>query len=121
LVFTACQSFDAKDNLGNRAYWHWLVKLAPYVNKKPDKVDWKDRFDERLKPYYRQKIEKQESELRYFQKKDTLCYFFYVNKDLSSLFEHYRGHGGRFQADESGEIKFLEILYYTPRWTRQEV
>lgn len=120
-VIAACQTFDAQENLDNQAYSNWLLRLAPYVNKKPDGANWKDRFDERLASHYLQKIEAQESELMYFLRKDTLTYFFYVNKDLSSLFEHYRGHGGRFQTNESGEIKFLEILYYTPRWTKQEV
>jgi hypothetical protein len=122
LLLVSCRDkFDAKTNLGETTYHELLLGLAPYVNKKPKSATMEERFDRRFASYYEQRIMEQQSEIRYYVATDSVHYFFYVNKDLTSLYEHYRGHGGYFVYDDEGAIKTLNILYYTPRWTKEEV
>jgi hypothetical protein len=102
-------------------YSKYLQDLAPYVNKKPERATFKERFDEKYNEYYLMKITDQKSYIKYFFKKDSLNYFYYVNKDLSSLFEHYRGHGGYFVTNRYDSITKLDILFYTPRLEAEEV
>jgi hypothetical protein len=120
-LFSSCQTSYEAEKLDNTQYSKYLQDLAPYVNKKHEIATFKERFDEKYKEYYLMKISEQKSYIKYFYKDDSLNYFYYVNKDLSSLFEHYRGHGGYFVTNEKGYIAKLEIMFYTPRMEADEV
>ncbi|MBT1704374.1 hypothetical protein [Chryseosolibacter indicus] len=120
LLLSCNNSFDAKDNLTNEEYEEVLMKVAPYVIKKSDDFSYEDRFKPENASYYQRFIEKSKGELKYFKKTDTASIFFFSYKDLSSLYEHYQGLGGYYRTDDKGKITFLNILYHTPRFTKEE-
>jgi hypothetical protein len=121
LLLTGCSAnFDAKDTLTTEAYDSVLSTLAPYVIKKPDELTYENRFDKVNLHYYENFIKTTGSDLRYFHENDTCKFFFFTYRDLSSLYEHYRGLGGYYK--ESGDtILLMNILYHTPRFTKEEL
>jgi hypothetical protein len=114
------KTFEANDNLSKSEYEEVLMKVAPYVIKKRDDMNYDDRFKAENQPYYKRFIEKANGELKYFQETDTASIFFFSYRDLSSLYEHYQGLGGYYKTDENGNITFLNLLYHTPRFTKEE-
>jgi hypothetical protein len=97
-----------------------LMKIAPYVVQKHDNFSYEERFKQENQGYYKRFIEKASGELKYFIETDTAAIFFFSYRDLSSLFEHYQGMGGYCKTDVDGNITFLNILYHTPRFTKEE-
>lgn len=122
LLFSACTtSFKADENLKGEAYDTELRKIAPYVIKKSDEVDYADRFKQENQSFYSNFISLTNGKLSYYYKNDTANLFFFEHKDLSSLYEHYRGLGGYYKTNEKGDITFMNLLYHTPRLTRSEM
>ncbi len=117
----ACSSIDAGDNLDAKATQSLLLELAPYVNKKPDQASFEERFSSVNQPYYEAKVKSQDAEIRYYVERNDTAYFLYVNKDLTSLFEHYRAQGGCFVREKDGAIKYLHLYFHTPRLTKEEL
>lgn len=121
LALAGCEkSFKAEDNLNEKEYQLTLDKLAPYVIEKPDNFTFEERFNQENKSYYDQYIKKTDSRLKYFVKTDTANLFFFSYKDLSSLYEHYRGTGGYYKTDDKGNITYINLLFWTPRFTPRE-
>jgi hypothetical protein len=121
LVLLSCKdSYNAHDNLTNEEYDDVMIAVAPYVAKKPDAITYEARFDEKNKEYYQKYIEATQSEILFFKKTDTANVFLFSYRDMSSLFEHYRGFGGYYKTDENGKISFLNLLFHTPRLTKEE-
>jgi hypothetical protein len=121
LLATSCKkSYNARKNLSNKEYQLVLLKLAPYVLKKHDDFSFEDRFKPANERYYRKAIEKTSAELKYFVETDTANIFFLSYRDLSSLYEHYQGMGGYYRTDDNGNTTFLNILYHTPRFTKED-
>lgn len=114
-------NYDSKKNLTQTEYDHLLLNLAPYVNKKPKKATFPERFSNKYHTYYTACIKGQEANIPYYYTKDSIHYFYYVNKDLSSLYEHYKGYGGTFTKTKDGNIQQLNIIFTTPRFTSEEV
>jgi len=122
LLFSACTtSFKADENLKGETYDRELKKIAPYVIKKPDEIDYADRFKEENQPFYSKFITLTNAKISYYYQNDTANLFFFEHKDLSSLYEHYRGLGGYYKTNEEGNIIFMNLLYHTPRLTRSEI
>lgn len=120
-ILAGCEeSFKAKDNLSEKEYQSILNRLAPYIIEKSDNFSFEDRFKPEHKSFYDQYIEKTDGELKYFIKTDTANLFFFSYKDLSSLYEHYRGTGGYYKTNGSGEITYINLIYWTPRLTARE-
>jgi hypothetical protein len=121
LLATSCSpSYRAEKDLSPEKYNEVLTMIAPYVIKKPDEFSYDERFNPVHAPFYQNFIKATGGELRYYHKNDTAQFFFFCHKDLSSLFEHYRGLGGYFKEDSTG-IYYLNILYHTPRLTSEEM
>lgn len=121
LTFFSCEtSRDAKKELSKSEYDVLLEQLAPYVIKKPDAFTYENRFDVANKPFYRNFIELTKAELTYYQKKDTATFFTFTYRDLTSLKEHYRVLGGYYTLNENDSIVFVNLLYYTLRFTPEE-
>lgn len=114
-------SYQASDRLDAKEYEQKLQELSPYVIKKPDHITYEQRFDKVNAPFYQNFIKLTGSELRYYYPADTAIYFFFLHRDLTSLFEHYRGLGGYFREDDNGKIVFLNLLYHTPRFSKEEM
>lgn len=122
LVMLSCSaSFEAKENLQGNEYTLTLLQIAPYVVKKPDEFSYEDRFKTENQTFYNRFIELTGGKLTYYYKNDTASLFFFEHKDLSSLYEHYRGLGGYYKSDVDGNIECMNILYHTPRLTRKEM
>jgi hypothetical protein len=122
IVVSGCKkSYEANDNLDRKEYNEVLMKIAPYVIKKSEDFSYEDRFKPENQDYYKRFIEKADGELKYFIRTDTASIFYFGYRDLSSLYEHYQGMGGYYKTDDKGNITFLNILYHTPRFTREEV
>lgn len=123
LIFlvTACTpSIEAHKELTNAEYQDLLIKIAPYVVKKPDGISSEQRFDAETEPFYKNFIELTKAELQYHQKKDTANFFSFNYRDLTSLKEHYRSLGGYYCMDNDS-IVFVNLLYHTPRLTKEEL
>jgi hypothetical protein len=121
LVLASCKdSNNAHDNLNSEEYKKVIMAIAPYVAKKPDALSYEGRFDAENKEYYQRYIEGTQSELTYFKETDTANVFLFSYRDRSSLFEHYRGFGGYYKTNENGKITFLNLLFHTPRLTKEE-
>lgn len=120
LLFSCGKNFDAKQSLSQKQYDTLLAKLAPYVIKKPDELTYENRFAKESQPYYAHIVNHTGGELRYFLHRDSADFFFYCSRDRSSLFEHYRGLGGYYKL-EGNRIVFLNLLYHTPRLTKEEM
>src|SRR5690606_18916865 len=50
-----------------------------------------------------------------------VCFFFFEYRDLTSLFEHYRGIGGYFKPGSADTLLHVNLLYHTPRFTAGEM
>lgn len=120
IVFGCSKSYEARESMSDERYQQTIAKIAPYVAKKHDEMSYEDRFKPESAPYFKDYVNKTEGTLQYFLSTDTAKIFYYTYKDKSSLFEHYRGFGGYYREDEDGKITFLNILYHTPRLTREE-
>lgn len=120
-AISCTNSFEAKDNLDKEAYSIELTKIAPYVIKKPDEFGYEDRFKKENQNFYNKYIQLTNARLSYYLVNDTATLFFFEHKDLTSLYEHYRGLGGYYKANDKGDILFLNLLYHTPRLTRSEM
>jgi hypothetical protein len=121
LFFSCSKSYDAKKNLDNENYEVELMKIAPYVVKKPDEFGYEDRFKKENQTFYRKFIQLTDARLTYYSVSDTATLFFFEHKDLTSLYEHYRGLGGYYKINDKGDILFMNLLYHTPRLTRGEM
>lgn len=122
VLLVACDtSYDAKKNLSENEYHQTLAKVAPYVIGKSDEFSYEARFLPENKAFYDNFISLTGGELVYFKERDSASLFYFQYRDLTSLYEHYRGLGGYFRHDENGEISFLNILYHTPRLTKTEI
>jgi hypothetical protein len=122
MAVSGCEkTYEAKDNLGNQEYNAVLMKIAPYVIKKSDDFSYEDRFSAANQGYYKKFIDKADGKLVYFTETDTASFFYFSYRDLSSLYEHYRGVGGYYKTDENDDIAFLNILYHTPRFTKPQM
>lgn len=122
IFFTSCTtSYDAKENLNEDAYVIELNKIAPYVVKKPDEFGYEDRFKQENQAFYTKFVQLTNAKLTYYFMNDTATLFFFEHKDLTSLYEHYRGLGGYYKTNANGDILFLDLLYHTPRLTRSEM
>jgi hypothetical protein len=121
-LFISCNaSYDAKENLDSESYTKELVKIAPYVVKKPDEFGYDERFKKENQSFYTKFIQLTNGKLSYCIENDTATLFFFEHKDLSSLYEHYRGLGGYYKKNDVGEVIFMNLLYHTPRLTRAEM
>lgn len=120
-IVSCTTSYDAKENLSEDAYTKELARIAPYVIKKPDEFGYKDRFNKENQAFYTKFIQLTNGKLSYYSVKDTANLFFFEHRDLTSLYEHYRGLGGYYKTTKEGEIVFMNILYHTPRLTRAEM
>ncbi|HEY0651785.1 MAG TPA: hypothetical protein VGD65_01615 [Chryseosolibacter sp.] len=122
VLLVACErSYLAKENLSTGDYETTLAKIAPYVIGKSDEFSFEERFLAVNKPFYNNFIQLANGELTYFLKLDTASLFFFRYRDLTSLYEHYRGIGGYFRVDQNGSIVFMNLLYHTPRLTKSEM
>jgi hypothetical protein len=121
LIFGCNNSYRAQDNLNEKEYSIELTKIAPYVAKKPDDISLEQRFDPRLAPYYQKYIQATRAQLNYFKETDTAKVFSFTYRDRSSLYEHYQAFGGYYRTDEQGKIVFMNLLYHTPRLTKEEM
>lgn len=121
LLVSGCSaSYDAERmEAGQRN--HILKQIAPFVIKKPDEFSYKDRVKPENFPFYENFMELTESKLAYYHATDTANFFFFEHRDLTSLYEHYRGLGGYFRNNKNDSIIFINLLYHTPRFTREEM
>jgi CRISPR/Cas system CMR subunit Cmr6 (Cas7 group RAMP superfamily) len=114
-------SFDARANLSDTEYQNYLRLLAPYIHKKPDGLSFTERFHKKAEAYYAQLNERTNSRITHFVKNDSVCFFFFEYRDLTSLFEHYRGIGGYFKPGSADTLLHVNLLYHTPRFTAGEM
>lgn len=122
-LLQACetQKYKAEKYLTQSQYDTLLVKLAPFVNKKPKSATFSERFTPKYTSYYEACVKGQESSMPFFYSTDSIHYFYYVNKDLTSLYEHYKGFGGTFKKHKDGQIAGLNLVFTTPRLTKEEI
>ena len=120
--FASCSSnFDAKEVLTSAEYEKRLMQVAPFVIKKPDHIQYEQRTRPENKPFYENFIQLTSASLKFYQRTDTAHFFFFEHRDLSSLYEHYRGLGGYFRCNEQDSLMFINLLYHTPRLRREEM
>lgn len=116
------KTFEANKTLSQKNYDSLLMLLAPYVIKKPDAMTYPERFDRSNRFFYKNYAELTGGKIRYYLKTDTAEFFTYEYQDKASLFEHYRTFGGYLRRNSNtGSIEFLNLLYQTPRCTRDEL
>lgn len=112
---------EATKKLSERDYDSLLLQLAPYVVKKPDAMSYQERFDNASKSFYKDYVKLTAGKIKYYQRRDTAELFSYEYRDLTSLYEHYKAFGGYVKRDVSGKIVYLNLLYLTPRCTKDEL
>ncbi|MBX2944305.1 MAG: hypothetical protein KF725_00615 [Cyclobacteriaceae bacterium] len=116
------KTFEAERVLSQKHYDSLLIQLAPYVVKKPDAMAYKERFELSSRPFYKNYVSLTSGKIRYYLKTDTVEFFTYEYQDKASLYEHYRTFGGYIKRNpEDGKIELLNLLYQTPRCTRDEL
>jgi hypothetical protein len=120
ILLSCGEHYDAKKSLSSDRYDALLIKLAPYVIKKPDELTYENRFAKSSIPHYKHILEHTEGEMRYFLQRDSANFFFFISRDRSSLYEHYRGLGGYYKIN-GDSVTFLNLLYHTPRLTKEEM
>jgi hypothetical protein len=120
-LFSCEKGYDAKKNLSADEYKVTLTKIAPYVIAKSDEFSYDQRFDQANQSFYDNFIQVSSGELQYLSEKDSATLLFFKYRDLTSLYEHYRGLGGYFKTDDQGKITFMNLLYHTPRLTKEEM
>lgn len=119
-VFGCERSIEAKKELSKAEYDTLLIKLGPYVVKKPDAFTYENRFNVENRPFYKNFIELTKAEVTYYKESDTCTFFTFSYRDLTSLKEHYRALGGYYRMNNNDSIVFLNLLYHTPRFTVEE-
>jgi hypothetical protein len=121
-VATSCtEQIDAKKNLTNNQYDLYVREVAPFCIKKPDQISYHERTNPRYHAFYETVVKETGASIDFFVENDTAKFFFFRYKDLSSLYEHYRGLGGYFRTNEEDSITFINLLYHTPRLTQEEM
>ncbi len=119
---TKSKSIEAGKALSRKNYDSLLFQVAPYVVKKPDAMTFEERFDMKNRTFYKNYVGLTEGKIRYYVKSDTVEFFTYEYQDKASLYEHYRAFGGYIKRDPiSGKIQLMNLLYQTPRCTRDEL
>jgi hypothetical protein len=121
ILMIGCQSYDARQTLTAEQYDSVLIRVAPYVIKKPDEISYEERFLVKNRPFYQNFIKLTGGQISHYEKKDTAVLFFFQHRDLTSLYEHYRGLGGYYKEDPDGKIVYMNLLYHTPRLTKEEM
>jgi hypothetical protein len=122
VLFSGCNpSYEPHQILSQTEYDSLVLELAPYLNKKPKEASFEERFTGKYKSYYKNLVKQQESYLKYLSQNGSTYYFYYVNKDLTSLYEHYKGFGGYYEKNSEGNIHYLNIIFETPRFTKEEI
>jgi hypothetical protein len=122
IFLAACKKdYRVQSQLTDAQQRHYLLQVAPFVNKKPKEVDFEDRFKKANQLFYQNVIEKTQARFDYFYVTDTAKFFLYTSKDITSLYEHYRAQGGYFKVNENDSLIFLNVLFYTPRFTPEEL
>ena len=115
-------SVEAGKVLSGREYDSLLIQVAPFVIKKPDAMSYNERFEIGNRPFYRNYVKLTDGRIRYYLKTDSVEFFTYEYKDKASLYEHYRTFGGYVKRDkDTGKIALLNLLYQTPRCTKDEL
>lgn len=121
-VFCSCAgNYETETYLTTDQHRAYLLKIAPYVNNKPKNASFDDRFAVENRPFYSMLIKETNAHFDYFFVTDTAKFFLYTLKDRTSLYEHYRAQGGYFKVNDKDSIDFVNILFYTPRFTREEM
>jgi hypothetical protein len=121
-VATSCtEQIDAKKNLTDNQYDLYVRAVAPFCIKKPDQISYADRTNPLHSSFYETVVKGTDASIDFFIENDTAKFFFYRYKDLSSLYEHYRGLGGYFRTNKNDSILFINLLYHTPRFTQEEM
>jgi hypothetical protein len=120
IVLSCGKRYDANEALTNEQYDALLIKLAPYVVKKPDELTYDNRFAKSSIPFYKHILEHTGGKISYFLRRDSANFFFFISRDRSSLYEHYRGLGGYYKIN-GDSVTFLNLLYHTPRLTSEEM
>ena len=121
-LLVSCSSpYDAGSNLSDAERQRYLKQLAPYIHKKPDGLTFEERFHEKAAAYYQQFSEKTDSRITHFVRNDSVSFFFFKFRDLTSLYEHYRGIGGYFKTSPDTTLSLVNLLYHTPRFTAEEM
>lgn len=119
---TKTKSFEAAKVLSRKQYDSLLIQVAPYVIKKPDAMTFEERFDMKHRTFYKNYCALTGGKIRYYAKSDTVEFFSYEYQDKASLYEHFRSFGGYVKRDPvSGTIIQMNLLYQTPRCTRDEL
>jgi hypothetical protein len=121
VLLIGCQSYDARQALTPERYDSVLIRVAPYVIKKSDEISYEERFLVKNRPFYRKFLTITGGEISYYAEKDTAVFFSFQHRDMTSLYEHYRALGGYYKADKDGNISFMNLLYHTPRLTKDEM
>jgi hypothetical protein len=121
ILLSCSDDYKTDQVLTGEAYAQELTAIAPYVIKKPDEFSFEDRFNPLKKEYYLNFIKETKGELSLYHKNDSAAFFFFEHKDYTSLYDHYRGLGGYLKKDSLGKIHYMNLLYHTPRFTRDEM
>lgn len=115
-------TLEARRALPGKEYDSLLIQLAPYVVKRPDGMGIQERFEKKSRGYYENYLRATGGKIVYYANKDTAGFFSFEYRDIGSLYEHYRALGGYFKRHpETGAFTFLNILYHTPRFARDEM
>lgn len=120
-VMSCTEQIDAKKNLTNAQYDLYMRAVTPFCIKKPDQISYADRTNPLHSSFYETVVKETGASIDFFIENDTAKFFFYRYKDLSSLYEHYRGLGGYFRTNENDSVIFINLLYHTPQFTKEEM
>jgi hypothetical protein len=121
ILMSCSDDYQADQVLTGEEYTQELMLIAPYVIKKPDEFSFEDRFKPINKEYYLNFINETKGRLSRYHKNDSAIFFFFEHKDITSLYDHYRGLGGYLKKDSLDKIYYMNLLYHTPRFTRDEM
>jgi hypothetical protein len=121
VLVIGCQSYDAREALTAGQYDSVLIRVAPYVIRKPDEISYEERFLGKNRPFYKKFLTITGGEITHYLEKDTAVLFSFQHRDMTSLYEHYRALGGYYKLDKGGNIAFMNLLYHTPRLTKDEM
>lgn len=121
LMVSCARPIEADKNLSPERYDLYMKSIAPFSIKKPDQMAYADRTNPANRAFYELAIKETKASIEFFVEQDTAKFFFYRYKDLSSLYEHYRGLGGYFRVNDKDSLVFINFLYHTPRLTAEEM
>lgn len=117
LLFIAisCESkkYEPKTHLTQNEEYATLLKLFPYIEKKPEQATFENRFQPQFQSYY-QKRSKGAYLQKYFIDKDSNHYFLIVKNEIKSLHNDKRAVGGIFKTGANKKIKEIDLLFVTP-------